>query len=421
MSSKTFWLFSRIVRRLWFRATAFSAIAVGIALLALVLKRYVPYQADETIGADAVGTLLNILAASMLSVTIFSVSTLVSALSAAASGVTPRAVSVVAEDDTAQNALAIFLGSFLYSLVGIIALQTGLYGDKGRVFLFVVTLAVIAVVVATMLRWIDHVAKLGRVGETLARLEQVAAKALESRRLHPHLDGTPWPDGMDQPNDARPVHATRMGYVQHVDVAGLQSLAEEIEGQVYLAVLPGNYVDTTTPIAWLRGSASEDDGKRTCRHISIGEGRSFDQDPRFAVSVLAEVASRALSPAVNDPGTAIDVLGRLTRVLASWHASDVDDAPTRVVHRDVHIRALLLDDLFDDAFTPIGRDGAGLVEVVLRMQKMLHSLAQLGHVQPRYAHAARRHAREGLARAKLALTLPDDIRRVEAASERVLR
>ena len=60
------------------------------------------------------------------------------------------------EDTTTHNALATFIGSFLFSLVGLIALSTGVYGDQGRVLLFAVTIAVVILIVYTLLRWIDH-------------------------------------------------------------------------------------------------------------------------------------------------------------------------------------------------------------------------------------------------------------------------
>ncbi len=132
MTTRLQWLVLQVTRKLWVRATAFSLLAVATALVAVWFKRYIPQDIPAKIGADAVDNLLNILAVSMLSVTIFSLSTLVAALASATSNVTPRATRLLTEDSTAQNALATFLGAFLFSLVGIIALQTGLYGDTGR-------------------------------------------------------------------------------------------------------------------------------------------------------------------------------------------------------------------------------------------------------------------------------------------------
>ncbi len=128
--------------------------------------------------ADAVDKILGIIASSMLAVTIFSLSTMVAAYGAASTGVTPRATTLVMEDTTTHNALATFIGSFLFSLVGLIALSTGVYGDQGRVLLFAVTIAVVILIVYTLLRWIDHLSRLGRVGETIDRVERAAIEAI---------------------------------------------------------------------------------------------------------------------------------------------------------------------------------------------------------------------------------------------------
>ncbi|WPE22692.1 hypothetical protein ShzoTeo12_39090 (plasmid) [Shinella zoogloeoides] len=159
MTSRRVWLLSQLVRRIWFRATLFSILAIATALIAIVLAPFIPGDLSTRIGADAAGNILGIIASSMLTVTTFSLSTMVSAYSAATSNVTPRATKLVMEDSTTQNVLSTFVGSFLFSLVGIIALNTGAYGDQGRVVLFLVTIGVIVPIVVTLLRWIDHLAK----------------------------------------------------------------------------------------------------------------------------------------------------------------------------------------------------------------------------------------------------------------------
>src|SRR5690606_39284926 len=88
--------------------------------------------------------------------------------------------------------------------------------------------------------------------------------------------------------------------------------------------------------------------------FTIGDTRTFEQDPELGLVVLAEIASRALSPAVNDPGTAIDVIGTATRLLAHWQDSDEEGAGHVPFHR-VHVPPLLPAKLFDDAFRPIAR------------------------------------------------------------------
>src|SRR5690606_1857177 len=115
-----------------------ALIGVVTAAAGVVLAPFVPDSWTITIGAQAIDGILNVLASSMLAVTVFSVSTMVSAYSAATSNVTPRATKLLLQDKPSQNVLGTFIGSFLFSLVGIIALSTGLYGSQGRAILLVV-------------------------------------------------------------------------------------------------------------------------------------------------------------------------------------------------------------------------------------------------------------------------------------------
>jgi uncharacterized membrane protein len=173
------WLLTRLTRQLWFRATLIGALGIAAASLAALTEHLLPWDLPTTIGADSVDGILNIIASSMLAVTTFSLSVMTSAYSAATSNVTPRAIKLLIEDRLTQNVLSSFIGSFLFSIVGIVVLKTGAYGDSGRFVLFIVTIAVIALVVVSLLRWIDRLTRLGRVGETTERVEEAIQRAID--------------------------------------------------------------------------------------------------------------------------------------------------------------------------------------------------------------------------------------------------
>ena len=124
---------------------------------------------------------------------------------------------------------------------------------------------------------------------------------------------------------------------------------------------------------YIDGAFDDDliDELREC--VSVGNDREYEQDPRFGLIVLSEIASRALSPAVNDPGTAIEVLGSGLRVLLEF--ADAHHKAEEPKFRSVHAPEMDVKDLFKSFFNPIARDGAGVVEVQIRLIKVLEALA----------------------------------------------
>ncbi|MVW78094.1 DUF2254 domain-containing protein [Bordetella sp. 02P26C-1] len=406
------WILNRLGKRLWLRATLIGLLGVAAAIMAALVERYIPWDLPTNIGADAVGTILNIIASSMLAVTTFSLSVMTAAFGAATTNVTPRATRLLIEDRLTQTVLSTFIGAFLFGIVGIVVLSTGAYGDRGRFVLFVITVGVIVLIVASLLRWIDHLTRFGRVGETTARVEQAAERSIVDRLGAPYLGGRRM---VDLPANGYPITAPVIGYVQHIDVGALQTIAEDIDQDIYVDALPGTFVYSDTPVAWLAEAPTEEESpelqERLLKAITIGTERSFDQDPRFALSVMSEIGSRALSPATNDPGTAIDVIGRMTRLMSLWAAS-CESADIEPVYPRVHVPALRTDDLFEDAFMLLGRDGAGLIEVQLRLQKSLLALSRWG--DSAYRAAALAMAHEARDRAEAALTLEADRARLRA-------
>jgi uncharacterized membrane protein len=162
------------------------------------------------------------------------------------------------------------------------------------------------------------------------------------------------------------------------------------------------------PLAWHTGTFGED-GLR--EGFTMGDTRVFGQDPRFGVIVLGEIAQRALSTGVNDPGTAIDVIGRLQRLLVPHRDEARHDRD--VSFPGVWMHPVTAEGLIRDAFDPIARDGAAMVEVQLRLQVALKALS--GHPDPAMAAAAARAAARAMDRAEEAMALPADMDRLRAA------
>jgi uncharacterized membrane protein len=120
---------------------------------------------------------------------------------------------------------------------------------------------------------------------------------------------------------------------------------------------------------------------------------------------------------VNDPGTAIDVIGRAVRLLVQWARHDAKETDAQIACPRVWVPALQIGDMFDDVFAPIARDGAGLLEIQVRLQKAF--VALMATNRNAFGDAARRHSAIALKRAEAALTLEEDRHAVRTVAARI--
>lgn len=116
------------------------------------------------------------------------------------------------------------------------------------------------------------------------------------------------------------IYANPIGYVQNIDVNTLQMCAEELKVLITVSALPGTFSAPGRAFAYVTadsGNLPDVDASKIAQAFLIGNDRKFDDDPRFGFIVLSEIAGRALSPAVNDPGTAIKIIGAFVGFLQS--------------------------------------------------------------------------------------------------------
>ncbi len=399
------YLLRRYSKRMWFRASLYCGLAILAALVGVVVSPVLPDQLAERFGADAVRPILSILATSMLAVTTFSLTTMVSAYSAASQSATPRAAMLLIEDNGAQGALATFIGAFLFSIAGLIALSAGVYGSGGgRLVLFAATIAVIVLITVTLLRWIEQLARLGRVGETINLVEDATRSAMQLRARKPWMGGVP---SQGPPQGDWPVETSQIGYIQYLDMQRLGRLTEERGVTIHVAVLPGAFAVQGRPLAMVSGGFDPTLAADIRKAFAVGDMRTFEHDPRYGLVVLTEIAARALSPAVNDPGTCIDVIGTVVRLISDWSRARMKQTGhARIEYPHVFVPGLDEADFFDDVFPLISREGAHMREVGVRLQKAYAALEQVDY--PPCREGARQHARQSLERAMQVMTyLPD--------------
>lgn len=355
-------------------------------------------------GPEGAREVLSIIAGSMITVAGVVFSITIVALALASNQFGPRLLSSFMSDRGNQVTLGTFLAGFVYCLLVLRKTRTG---DVERVPHLSVAVAVLLAVagISVLIYFIHHVA------ERIQAPNLVASIAGELRRdadrLFPHApaltNARAVPVG-DLPGDfderSRPAEAQRSGFVTVVDLDRMLALARERDLVVRLEARPGRFVVRGTTLATVLapGSAEAelDDGHldEIASCVVVGGRRTALQDYLFPVSQLTEIASRSLSPGINDPNTAISCVQWLGSVLGElagepFPSPYLADGDGRV--RLVVAAPVTFDDLLDEAIVPVRQCADFHASVYVALMDALLGVARRTRM-PERASAVRRHA-----------------------------
>ncbi|WP_299252949.1 DUF2254 domain-containing protein [uncultured Cytophaga sp.] len=414
MKGKLTFILNRLREQLWFRPVLFCLFSVAGALVAHLSDNTELYKYVPKIKTESIQELLSTLSASMLVISIFAVGSMISAYNAASNTATPRSFKLVVADDSSQNALSVFIGSFIFSVVATVAMKNGYYGKSGHFTLFALTVGMFTIVIFTFLNWVSKISSLGRLATTIQKIEDAAAKSIRVIHSNHYLGSIPYDK---QDTTGVPLYIETIGHILQINTSKLQQIAEEKHIYIRLNCLQGNFITPNKPILYITtegGVAVDFEMKVLEEAFTLGPVRLFDEDPRFGFITLSEIASRALSPAVNDPGTAIAILESHLRLFAEWIKNESETKAVEPLFSRIKVPVIHVEDLFEDAFRPIARDGAGNIEVQLRLQKVLQSIYSMG--DERCKELAKKHSILAYKRAEGALPIKEESEMLKSVS-----
>ncbi len=364
--------------------------------------------------APAARTLLATIAGSIITVAalVFSLSAVTVQL--AGSQYSPRVVHGFLRDRFQQMIVGVVMGSFTYALTALAVLGSA-EAEAQRVDWSASVAVVLALFAAvSIVAYIDHITRRVRIDDTIRRIavstEEVFRELAEATSSGHAPGGAAMniPVATDSWNivpdtDTCAVRAAASGFVQGIDVEGaVDALPDGAIARLDIWV--GSYVTVGHRLftVWLEEDRSlgEEEIRRLVDTVALDESRTIEADPGFGIRQLVDIALRALSPGVNDPATAGDVVRHLAGPLRAAYlytdphrvvATDgvrlaMPHAPTaaqRVEAALEPIRRAAADQLFVletivatvralvDDLEEQGFDGSALVEVELAAQKDL--------------------------------------------------
>ncbi|HEV2087769.1 MAG TPA: DUF2254 domain-containing protein [Cryptosporangiaceae bacterium] len=303
-----------------------SAAAASAFVLAVVLSGVRPERSSglgQVLwpgGAASAMTMLQVIAASAVTVTGLTFSLTVVALQLASQQFSPRLLREFARDRVVQVVLAIFVATFVFTMTAVRGFQPDRPVPAVALAVgFVLGLAS----VAALLAFIGHIIRTLRVDTMMLTVHAETRRAMAA--FYPAYGEEPPPNPPTEPDAAVTVSARASGFIRIVDAKIVVEAARQADAFIRLEVRPGDHVVRGAPLAtaWrcspLAGSGSALDGDgvtdRLAAGIQLGYERTSEQDVAFGFRRLVDIAVKALSPSINDPVTAAHATGHLADLL----------------------------------------------------------------------------------------------------------
>lgn len=372
------------------------AVLLGVALPAVDgnVDQHLPAWLRDVLfsgGVSSARALLSAIAGSLITATSLTFSLTVVALQLASSQASPRLLRLFAKDRTVHATLAIFLGTFAYALT---ALRTVQEGDQQtdavvpRITITLASLLTLASVVMLTL-FLAHLATLLRVDTMLHNVHKETDQTIIVMR------GTPGDAGrrveaVPRPPDANTVMSTSSGFLTAVDRGKLLALAAQSDIVIEERNAVGSSVIEGLPLVswWPRSPGAavpldqhEHIEKAANAAYTTGYERTASQDAAFGLRQLVDVAIKAISPAVNDPTTAVHALHHISALLRSI-AAQTDQPPALTDDEDVLrliTRGRSFGELLELSMQQPRRYGASDPDVAGRLFELLREVAHAVH------------------------------------------
>jgi uncharacterized membrane protein len=363
------------------------------ALVALVVVRIIDrferYEGWRSlIRPDTAQTVLATMTASLFTFIVFVASVLLIAVQLASSQLSPRIIHIIFRDRVTRYSLTLFVFCFSFSIAALARIGDTVPSITTRIAAYSGVASL-----GAFLYLIDHAGRTLRPSGALSVVGIKGRRVIERvypRRLDASVAGAA---ALPVPQDVQPGAASRVvvchrdGVVLAFDVDGLVALAQRTGCVLELVPQAGDFVtsgdalfrihDAAAGSARANGVALADDALR--RSVALGRERTMEQDPAFAFRIIVDVASKALSPAINDPTTAVLALDQIHHLLRDVGRRHLDDERVRDASGAVRLvyRTPGWDDFVHLAIMEIRQFGAGSVQVARRLRAMLDNLIQV--------------------------------------------
>jgi uncharacterized membrane protein len=371
---KRYWIRNYVQDALWI-LPSLSALA-AVALVRFLHWGEVAMGWESSFHPETARSVLGTMAASMFTFIVFVSSALLVSVQLASSQLTPRIIALVFRNPVMRFSLTLFAFTFTFTLATLVRITSLVPAvtSYAAAYSCLVSLGV-------FLYLIDHVGKALRPSGALRGVATLGRAVIDNvypQRLAEWEEMPAEAASVPRGEPAYTITSPAHGVVLAFDIEGLVSLAERADCVVELVPQVGDFVAAEDPLFRVYQGREKLPAGALHESVALGQERTLQQDPAFAFRIMVDIASKGLSPGINDPTTAvlaIDQIHHLLRTLGDRHLAD-----GRVRDRAGRLRLLYRTPDWEDfvhlAVTEIRHYGGSSIQVARRLRAMLQNLSQ---------------------------------------------
>jgi uncharacterized membrane protein len=330
---------------------------------------------EASVDPETARTVMVTMASAMFTFIIFVSSALLVAVQLASAQLTPRIIGHLFRNPVIRGSMTIFVFTFAFSLSALIRIRSSvpLLTSYVAAYGCLVSLVVFLYMIDRLGKTLSPSGTLNAMGRrgrdviasVYPRLLVSQQQTLESAYI---LDEEP----------TRTIVNPQGGVVLAMDIRGLALLAQRADCLIEVAPQVGDFAGTGAPLFRIYGNGGTPSADQLCHSIALGQERTLEQDPVFAFRIIVDIACKGLSPAINDPTTAVLAIDQIHHMLRDVGTRHLDEGVVRDASGRVRLvyRTPNWEDYVHLAVTEIRQFGEASIQIARRLRAMLEDLIQ---------------------------------------------
>ncbi len=260
---------------------------------------------------DTARNILTTMIAGGLSMLVFSFSMVMLLLSQAAANYSPRVLPNLIANRRHQLILGTFLAMILYNIITIIGIEP--QGEQDQLPSFSVLVGIITAIIAlgAFVYFIHSISSSIQINNIMKNIFSLSRKRLQ-QLIDQQKTHQEFPDTKNWASYT----STRSGTLQNISISGLQALAEEFDTKFEVCIPKGEYLVEQQPYVKSERELSDDEQLELHKNFNFNESEMVRDNYILGFKQLTEIGIKAMSPGINDPGTAVDTVNYIFELLA---------------------------------------------------------------------------------------------------------